>query len=65
MKKAGLILLLIIWMIITLLLTCSIIGLFVVAKREDYNCKNYQGVDGEPSWMKFGKKLLHHLIKSY
>jgi hypothetical protein len=46
----------------TLLLVVSILGLVVLA-REDASAMNYQGEEGESSWMKIGKTILTNLVK--
>lgn len=62
MKKIIIGIVLIFWIIFTLLLAISIIGI-VVLRREDHNCVNYQGVIGESAWMKLGNNLMLELIK--
>jgi len=50
------------WCLMTLLLVVSILGLVVLA-REDASAMNYQGEEGESSWMKIGKTILTNLVK--
>ena len=51
------------WMIFTLILTFSIIGIFTVLLREDHNCEHFKGEEGEAVWFRIGKKLVNKLIE--
>jgi len=53
---------LIVWMIITLLLSLSLVGLLVVVYREDSACDYWKGDEGEASWMQVGKRLFNYCI---
>lgn len=55
--------LLIFWMILSLFLACSVIGLLLFV-RADYNLKSYQGDSGMSSWFKLGHKLLDKFIEN-
>jgi len=46
----------ILWMIISLILVLSIIGLLLFV-RSDNTCSTWEGEDGVSSWYKIGKKL--------
>jgi hypothetical protein len=61
MKKILITISFIVWCISTLLLVCSIIGIIVLI-REDFNCKTFQGEEGEAVWFQIGKKLINNLI---
>ena len=63
MKTITLGFLLFMWMIITLILACSIIGLTILLIRADAGCVNYQGEEGSVPWMKVGKQLLNKLTE--
>lgn len=62
MKSIVLGIVLIIWMITTLLLALSLIGI-VVLIREDHNIKTFQGEEGESVWFRLGKGLVNKLIE--
>lgn len=49
------------WCIFTLFLVLSIVGLIVLV-REDHNCKDFQGEEGEAVWLQIGKKLINELM---
>lgn len=63
MKSIVLGIVLIVWMIMTLLLALSLIGI-VVLIREDYNIKTFQGEEGESVWFRLGKGLVNKLIET-
>lgn len=60
MAKIGIGILLIFWMIISLCLVCSVIGLILFV-RADYNVKSFQDDKGMSSWMRVGHSLLNKL----
>ncbi len=62
MKQFFLSIVFIIWMIMTLLLAVSVIGL-VVLIREDTRCEKYTGEAGQSVWFKLGKTILEEIIK--
>lgn len=62
MKNVVLGIVLIVWMIMTLALALSLIGI-VVLIREDHNVKNFQGEEGESVWFRLGKRLVNKLIE--
>lgn len=62
MKTIGITICFIFWCLFTLILAISLIGI-VVLIREDYNCKNFQGEEGEAIWFKIGKKLINKLTE--
>jgi hypothetical protein len=62
MKTIALTISFIIWCFFTLFLAISLVGL-VAFVREDYNCKNYQGEEGDAVWFQIGKKLINKLIE--
>jgi hypothetical protein len=62
MKQFSLSIVFIVWMIMTLLLAVSLVGL-VVLVREDNRCEKYTGEEGESAWLKIGKKILQEIIK--
>lgn len=61
MKKIGITLAFIFWMLMTFLLAISLVGL-VVLIREDSNSSYFKGEEGEAVWFKIGKKLVDSLI---
>jgi hypothetical protein len=62
MKNVVLGIVFIVWMIMTLALALSLIGI-VVLIREDHNIKSFQGEDGEAIWFRLGKGLVKKLIE--
>jgi hypothetical protein len=62
MKNVVLGIVLIVWMIMTLALALSIVGI-VVLLREDHNIKSFQGEQGEAIWFRLGKGLVNKLIE--
>jgi len=61
MNKIYITIVVIIWLIMTVLLTFSIIGLFIYM-REDSSCDDWQGEAGESTWFNIGRKLINNLI---
>jgi hypothetical protein len=61
MKTFTLGIVLIFWMILTLLLAISIIGIFVLI-REDFSSEYWKGEEGEAAWFKIGKSITKKLI---
>jgi hypothetical protein len=62
MKTVGITISFIVWCLITLILSISIIGLIVFI-REDNECRNWQGEEGESAWFKMGRKLINKLTE--
>ena len=62
MKNVVLGIVLIVWMIMTLALALSIVGI-VVLLREDHNIKSFQGEQGEAIWFRLGKGLVNKLVE--
>ena len=60
MKKFTVGLVLIFWMLFTILLAVSLVGIMVLI-REDHSTKTFQGEDGEAVWFRIGKKLVESL----
>ena len=52
----------IVWMIMTLALALSVIGM-IVLMREDYNIKSFQGEEGESVWFRLGKRIINKLTE--
>jgi len=57
MEKIALFLLLMTWLIVSLILACSVIGLLLFV-RADHNCSTFQGDEGMSSWMRLGHGIL-------
>ena len=62
MKNIVLGIVLIVWMIMTLVLALSLIGV-VVLIREDHNIKTFQGEQGESVWFRLGNKIVNKLVE--
>ena len=60
--RTHLLIALIVWMIISLILTLSIVGM-IVWVRADNNTLNWQGDEGRSTWAKIGQDLSDRLIK--
>lgn len=61
-NKAPILIALIFWMIFTIILVCSVVGLLLFV-RADYNTKYYQGEEGRGGWVKIGLKLMDKLTE--
>lgn len=62
MKSFTLGVVLIFWMVLTIILAASIIGI-VVLIREDHNTNTFQGESGEAVWFRIGRSLVDKLIQ--
>lgn len=62
MKNLFITIVLIFWIIFTLILAVSLIGIIVLI-REDHNTKNFLGTEGDSNWFKIGKMLTKKLIE--
>lgn len=62
MKELGICLVLIVWMVMTLVLAISLVGIIVLV-REDINCTNHHHERGDSNWFKIGKGLTNKLIE--
>ncbi len=62
MKTLGISLVLIVWMIMTLVLALSLIGIFILV-REDVECNHWKGEEGEAVWFRIGKRLVGKLTE--
>ena len=60
--KTHLLIALIVWMIISLILTLSIIGI-IVWIRADCNTQYWQGDKGRSTWTRIGQNLTDKLIE--
>lgn len=63
MNKSTLALILIIWMIISLILVCSIVGLLLFM-RSDTSCESHLGEIGVSSWNKIGLGILGKILEN-
>jgi hypothetical protein len=52
----------IVWMIMTLALALSMIGIIVLI-REDHNINSFQGEEGESVWFRLGKRIINKLTE--
>jgi len=62
MKNVVLGIVFIIWMIMTLALALSMIGI-VVLIREDHNTDTFQGEQGESVWFRLGRSIVNKLVE--
>lgn len=62
MKNVVLGIVFIIWMIMTLALALSMVGI-VVLIREDHNIKTFQGEQGESVWFRLGRSIVNKLVE--
>lgn len=62
MNKEYTLIALIFWMIISLALACSIVGLLLFV-RSDSDTKFWQGEKGRSAWCKIGIGLYDNLVK--
>lgn len=51
----------IIWMVFTLVLVCTVIGMVLFCRTD--NTTQWQGEGGRGTWMTLGIKLLENLLK--
>lgn len=62
MNKLVILIALIFWLITSLILVCSVIGLLLFV-RSDHNVKTWEGDEGSSTWAKIGITLTNNLIK--
>jgi hypothetical protein len=62
MKNVVLGIVFIVWMIMTLALALSLIGI-VVLIREDHNITTFQGEQGESGWFRLGRSIVNKLVE--
>lgn len=61
--KTHLLIALIVWMIVSLILTLSIIGM-IVWIRGDFSTQYWQGYEGRSTWARIGQDLTDKLINA-
>lgn len=61
--KTHLLIALIVWMIVSLILTLSIIGM-IVWVRGDFITQYWQGYEGRSTWARIGQDLTDKLINA-
>lgn len=64
MNKTLILIALIVWLLCSLILVCSIIGLLLFL-RTDYSTVNWQGDDGMSTWNRIGLGLMKQLIEKH
>jgi len=62
MKTVVLGITLIVWMVMTLLLALSVVGL-IILRRADHESNLFHGEAGESVWLRLGKNIANRLVE--